>query len=108
MRNLSVCAAVLAVGLATAGCDIRAENGKFDIDIASGKATETWSRTYKLADKGRFELINVNVKVTAEATECNDVIVEGRKTAKGRSDEAATELLAKLEIREEVGESTVR
>src|SRR5262245_58395783 len=108
MRKLSVLAAILSVGLATTACDIRAENGKFDIDIASGKATETWSRTYKLADKGRFELINVNGKVTAEATDGNEVVVEGRKAAKGRSDEAAKELLAKLEIREEVGESTVR
>jgi len=108
MRNFSVLAAILAVGLATSACDIQAGNGKFDIDIASGKATETWSRTYKLADKGRFELINVNGKITAEATDGNELIVEGHKTAKARSDEAAKELLAKLEIREEAGESTVR
>lgn len=108
MRKFSVLAAILAVGLATSACDIQAGNGKFDIDIASGKATETWSRTYKLADKGRFELINVNGKITAEATDGNELIVEGHKTAKARSDEAAKELLAKLEIREEVGESTVR
>ena len=108
MRNFSVLAAILAVGLATSACDIQAGNGKFDIDIASGKATETWSRTYKLADKGRFELINVNGKITAEATDGNGLIVEGHKTAKARSDEAAKELLAKLEIREEAGESTVR
>jgi hypothetical protein len=108
MRNFSVLAAILAVGLATSACDIQAGNGKFDIDIASGKATETWSRTYKLADKGRFELINVNGKIIAEATDGNELIVEGHKTAKARSDEAAKELLAKLEIREEAGESTVR
>lgn len=108
MRKSSVLAAILAVGLATSACDIQAGNGKFDIDIASGKATETWSRTYKLADKGRFELINVNGKITAEATDGNELIVEGHKTAKARSDEAAKELLAKLEIREEAGESTVR
>ena len=108
MRKFSVLAAILAVGLATSACDIQAGNGKFDIDIASGKATETWSRTYKLADKGRLELINVNGKITAEATDGNELIVEGHKTAKARSDEGAKELLAKLEIREEAGESTVR
>ena len=108
MRKLSFIAAVFAVGLATAGCDIEAQNGKFDIDFASGKATETWSRTYQVAEKGRFELINVNGRITAEATDGTQVVVEGRKTAKARSDEAAKELLAKLEIREEVGESTVR
>jgi DUF4097 and DUF4098 domain-containing protein YvlB len=36
------------------------------------------------------------------------VVVEGRRTVKARTDEAAKELLAKLEIREEVGGSTVR
>ena len=57
---------------------------------------------------GRFELINVNGKITAESTDGAEVVVEGRRTAKARSDEAAKDLLAKLEIREEVGESTVR
>ncbi len=109
MRRLPILGLALAVGLATAGCDIKTSaNGDFSFDIASGKATETWSRTYKLAGKGRFELINVNGRVTAEPTDGAEVIVEGRKTAKARSDEAAKELLTKLEIREEVGESTVR
>lgn len=108
MRKFSVLAAVLAAGLATAGCDIQAENGKFDIDFASGKATETWSRTYKVAANGRFELINVNGRITAESTSGAEVVVEGRKTAKARSDEAAKELMAKLEIREEVSDSSVR
>ena len=108
MRRPSILALVLAAGLAVSGCDIQAQNGKFDIDFASGKAQDTWSRTYKVAPTGRFELINVNGKITAESTDGAQVVVEGRRTAKARSDEAAKELLAKLEIREEVGESTVR
>ena len=108
MRKLSILALVLAAGLSVAGCDIQAGNGNFDIDFASGKAQDTWSRTYKLASTGRFELINVNGKITAEPTDGAEVIVEGRRTMKARSDEAAKEALAKLEIREEVGESTVR
>jgi hypothetical protein len=108
MRRLSVLAFVLIAGLSVAGCDIQAGNGDFKVDFASGKATDTWSRTYKLPSTGRFELINVNGKITAEATDGAEVIVEGRRTAKASSDEAAKENLAKLEIREEVGESTVR
>jgi hypothetical protein len=109
MRKLSVLAAVLAAGLATAACDIKTSaDGDFSFDIASGKAEDTWSRTYKLPSTGRFELINVNGKITAEPADGTDLIVEGRRTAKARSDEGAKELLAKLEIREEVGESTVR
>jgi DUF4097 and DUF4098 domain-containing protein YvlB len=109
MRSLPVVALTLALGLSVAGCDIQAGNGgDFKIDFASGKATDTWSRSYKMAATGRFELINVNGKITAESTDGTEVIVEGRRTAKGRSDEQAKELLAKLEIREEIGESTVR
>jgi hypothetical protein len=109
MRKISVLAAVFAVGLATSGCDIRTDaKGDFSFDISGGKATETWSRNYKVAANGRFELINVNGRITAEPTDGAEVIVEGRKTAKARSDEAARDLLAKLEIREEVGDSTVR
>ena len=108
MRRLSLLALVLFAGLSVAACDIQAENGKFDIDFASGKATDTWSRTYTVPAGGRFELINVNGRVTAESTDGKEVIVEGRRTAKGRSDEIAKENLAKMEIREEVGGSTVR
>lgn len=99
---------LLLAGLLSGGCDIQAENGKFDIDFASGKATDTWSRTYTVEPGGRFELININGRITAESSDGKDVVVEGKRTAKGRSDDVAKENLAKIEIREEVGESTVR
>jgi len=109
MRKLSLLVMVLVAGLSVAACDIKTSaNGNFSLDIASGKAVDTWSRTYKLPATGRFELINVNGRITAEPTNGSDVIVEGHRTVKARSDEAAKELLAKLEIREEIGESTVR
>ena len=109
MRNPSILALVFAVGLATSACDIKTSaNGNFSFDIAAGKAEDTWSRTYEVADRGRFELINVNGRITAEPAAGADVIVEGHRVAKATSDDAAKDLLAKLEIREEVGESTVR
>jgi hypothetical protein len=109
MRKISVLAAVLAAGLATTACDIKTTaNGEFSMDIATGKAEDTWSRTYKMADKGRFELINVNGRITAEPTDGAEVVVEGKRTTKARSDEGAKDLLSKLEIREEVGDATVR
>lgn len=109
MRRFPVLAAVLVVGLASAACDVKTSaNGEFSFDIAGGKATETWSRSYKVGENGRFELINVNGRITAEPADGAEVVVEGRKTAKARSDEAAREMLARLEIREEIGTSTVR
>jgi Putative adhesin len=109
MRRLPFLPVLLLSGLVGAGCDIQTSaDGHFDIDFASGKATDIWSRSYTVEQGGRFELINVNGRITADTTDGKDVIVEGRRTAKGRSDEAAKEMLAKLEIREEVGGSAVR
>ena len=109
MRNLSVLAALVVAGLTTSACDIKtSSSGDFSLSLAAGKAEDTWSRTYKLADKGRFELINVNGKITVEQATGSEVSVEGHRTAKANSDDAAKELLAKLEIREEAGDSSVR
>jgi hypothetical protein len=108
MRKPFLLALALSASVGLAACDIKAENGNFDIDFASGKATDTWSRTYTIQPGGRFELINVNGRITAEPTDGKEVLVEGRRTAKARSDEAAKERLAQLEIREEVGGSVVR
>ena len=109
MRKLSLPALLMAAALSGAACDIQAgENGHFSVDLASGKATDTWSRTYTVQPGGRFELINVNGRITAEPTDGKEVMVEGRRTAKARSDDAAKEMLSKMEMREEVGGSTVR
>jgi hypothetical protein len=109
MRKPLLAALTLSMGLSVAACDIKTSaNGNFSFDIAAGKAEDTWSRTYKVADKGRFELINVNGRITAVPTDGSEVVVEGHRVAKATSDEAAKDLLAKLEIREEIGDSTVR
>lgn len=109
MRNLSVVAALLSIGLTTSACDIKtSSSGDFSMSLAAGKAEDTWSRTYKLADKGRFELINVNGRITAEPTDGTEVVVEAHRTAKATSEDAAKELLAQLEIREEAGTASVR
>lgn len=100
---------VLSVGLSVAACDIKTSaNGDFSFDISGGKAQDTWTRTYTLPDNGRLELINVNGRITAEPATDGKVTVEGRRTAKGSTDEAAKEALAKLEIREEVSGERVR
>lgn len=109
MRRLPVLALALLVGLSVAGCDIKTSaNGDFSFGIAAGKAQDTWTRTYKLADKGRLELINVNGRITAEPTDGADLVVEGRRTAKASTDDAAKEMLQKLEIREESSDTSVR
>ncbi len=109
MRKPFLLGLVLATGLSVAACDIQAGGeGGLSFGIASGKAQDTWTRTYTLSEKGRLELINVNGRITAEPATDGKVTVEGRRTAKGATDEAAKELLAKLEIREEVSGDRVR
>jgi hypothetical protein len=108
-RKIALLGLVLATGLSVAACDIKTSaNGDFSFDISGGKAQDTWTRTYTLADNGRLELINVNGRVTAEPATDGKVSVEGRRTAKGSTDEAAKENLAKLEIREEVSGERIR
>lgn len=99
---------VLTVGLSVAACDIQAGEGGLSFDVASGKAQDTWTRTYTIPDKGRLELINVNGRITAEPATDGKVTVEATRIAKGSTDEAAKELLAKLEIKEEVSDTRVR
>src|SRR6478735_4436548 len=101
MRRLTVVVLALSVGLSFAACDIKTSaNGDFSFGIAAGKAQDTWSRTYKLGDKGRLELINVNGRITAQPTDGTELVVEGRRAAKA--------MLEKLEIREEASDASIR
>ena len=104
----SFLAVLLAAGLGFAACDIKAGEGGFSFGVAQGKAHDTWSRTYTLASGGTLELININGRIDAEPASGKTVELVGRRTAKASSDEAAKELLGRIEMREEVGEGRVR
>lgn len=108
MRKTLLLGVVLAAGLSVSACDIQAGEGGLSFDVASGKAQDTWTRTYTIPDKGRLELINVNGRITAEPATDGKVTVEAIRIAKGSTDEAAKELLNKLEIKEEVSDTRVR
>jgi hypothetical protein len=101
-------AAVVLVSFVLAACDIAVDgHGGFDFGLAAGKAADQWNRTYDLAS-GRLEIINVNGRITAEASDGSQVEIKAERTAKATSDEAAKELLGKIEMREEVGDGRVR
>jgi hypothetical protein len=101
--------AVLAVTVALAGCDIAVNgDGGFNIDLAAGKAQDTWTRSYPLGRDGRLEIINVNGRITAEATDGANVEVVAERTAKAATDDGAKDLLKQIEMREEVGDARVR
>jgi hypothetical protein len=101
--------AVLAVTVGLAGCDIAVNgDGGFNFDLAAGKAQDTWTRSYPLGKDGRLEIINVNGRITAEATDGTNVEVLAERTAKAGTDDGAKDLLKQIEMREEVGDARVR
>jgi hypothetical protein len=108
-RHLSRFGAVVLVNVALAGCDIAVNgDGGLHFDVAAGKAQDEWTRTYQMASGGRLELINVNGKITAEATDGSAIELRAERTAKGINDDAARSLLGRIEMREEVGDGRVR
>lgn len=108
-RRLLALPLALAVSWATAACDVQVgQDGDFSLGVASGRAQDTWSRSYTLPAGGRFELINVNGRILAEPSSGETIEVSAERIAKASSDEAAREMLGKVEMREETGASQVR
>jgi hypothetical protein len=101
-------AIVLTAALGVGACEVRAGEGDFSFDIWQATAQDTWERTYTVAAGGQVEIINVNGEIRAEAATSGTVHVRAERRAKAGSDEAAKELLQKLEIREEAGPQRVR
>ncbi|MGE3273539.1 MAG: DUF4097 domain-containing protein [Vicinamibacterales bacterium] len=100
---------VVAVAALVAGCDISVDgSGGFDLEFAAGKAQDEWTRSYDLAPGGQLELINVNGRITAEASDGAKLELTAVREARAMSDEAAQELLKEIEMREEVGDGRVR
>lgn len=101
--------AVATLAVALSGCDIAVNgDGGFHFDIAAGKAQDEWTRTYPVAAAGRLEIINVNGRITAEATDGPAVEVRAERSAKAATDEGARDLLRRIEMREELGEGRIR
>jgi hypothetical protein len=101
-------AAVLVLA-SLAACDIAVNGeGGLHFDIASGKAQDHWNRTYKVNPGARLELINVNGRIEAEASDGAEIEIRAERTAKAATNEGAKELLGQIEMREEVGDDRVR
>ena len=66
--------------------------------MVSGRATDEWSRKYQIPSAGRFEVVNVNGQVQVEQATGSDVEVRAERIAKASTDQAAKELLAKVEM----------
>jgi hypothetical protein len=108
--KLSVLSLIVAFALSAAACDIKAggDGSGFSMGIAAGQAADTWTRSYPVAAGGRLELINVNGRIDAEPASGAAIEVTATRTAKAGTDEGAKQVLASIEMREEVGDNRVR
>ena len=91
---------VAALAFGAVGCDVSIGGSDFSLGVASGRATDEWSRKYQVASGGRFEVVNVNGQVQVEQATGSDVEVRAERIAKASTDEAAKELLGKVEMAE--------
>jgi DUF4097 and DUF4098 domain-containing protein YvlB len=101
-------AALVAAALIASACDVNLGNGDFSVGMASGRASDTWDRTYTVSPGGRVELENGNGAIEVTQAADGKLSVHAERIAKASSDEAAKQLLAKIEIVENVKPDAVR
>jgi Putative adhesin len=103
VRGRLAAACLLMAGLASAACDVNLGEGGFHVGPLLGRASDQWTKSYPISPSGRFELKNVNGQITVEASaEAGTIEVTAERRARAGSDEAARELLKKIEIVETV------
>ena len=110
LRTVAPAAALFLFATGFAGCDIAVQgngDGGLHFDVGE-RAQDTWSRTYKLAPGSRLELININGKIEAEASDADTVEVKAERSVKATTEDAAKDILSRIEMREEVGDARVR
>lgn len=108
MRTGLLALAVLGAALLAPACDVQVGDHGVSVDIAHGKATEEWARTYTLAPGGRLEIVNVNGPIDVTAATGSAVEVHATREARASSDDAARDLLRQTRIVEEASPARVR
>ena len=99
--------ALLVIAVLASGCDVRVGENGVSLDVAGGKATDEWTRTYSLAKDGSVEVINVNGPIVVEAATGSQVEIRATRVARAKSDEDAREILNNARISEAVAPDRV-
>ena len=73
----------------------------------AGKASDEWVRSYELRPAGEIDVSATNGTIDLEGYDGKTVEVRAERTARAVSDEAARELVSKIEIKEEVSPDRV-
>ncbi len=101
-------AAVLSLSLVLAGCDVKVGEGGLSFDIAEGRATSEWVRSYTLPAGGSFEIVNLNGRIDAFPATGATVEVTAKLELRAGSDEQAQEALKGASLVEDVTPERVR
>ena len=101
LRPICLAAVVMATAFG-AGCDVHVGENGVSLDVAGGKASDEWTRTYTLAKDGSVEVVNVNGPIVVEAATGPQVEIRATRVARAKSDEDAQALLKTIEIKEDV------
>jgi hypothetical protein len=73
----------------------------------AGKASDEWVRSYELRPAGEIDVSATNGTIDLEGYDGKTVEVRAERTARAVNDEAARELVSKIEIKEEVSPDRV-
>jgi hypothetical protein len=105
MSRIPVWVAVaVCLAVTSAACDVKVGQNGLSVDLGGGnKATDEWTRTYDIAAGGRVEVVNVNGAVRLSPADGGKVEVHAFREARASSEQAARELLGKIEMKEDVG-----
>lgn len=101
-------AAVVLLLLGAAGCDIKVNQNGVSVDIAEGRASDEWTRTYSMSPGGRVEIVNVNGGIQVTPAAGGQVEVFARREARTQDEAASKEILQKIEMVEEVAADRVK
>ncbi len=102
-------AAIIATSaLVAAGCDVLVQTLDHG-HMGGAQATRTWTKTYPVSASGvEVVVANVNGRIEVQGSEGRTVEVKAELTARAGSEQAAKELLAQVEIKDEASPTRVR
>jgi DUF4097 and DUF4098 domain-containing protein YvlB len=92
MRRLAI---LLLAGLTASGCHV-------SVSELGGSASDEWVRTYQVTPGTEVAISSSNGAIELEGTDGTAVEVRAERTAKATTDEAARDLVARIEIQEDV------
>ncbi|MFO7692035.1 MAG: DUF4097 family beta strand repeat-containing protein [Vicinamibacterales bacterium] len=104
-RFVARAAAVLVAAASLASCDVVVSS----VHGGQAQARQEWTRTYTLDAAGAsVEVANVNGSFDVEAVEGNTLEIKAVLSARGGTEEAAQQTLARVEMVEQADSSMVR